>query len=220
MGYKNYTKVLLLLLYGCAPTTVVAGYYETVEGEKTEVCKVYFEYLKTQKAPLICQRDFPPENTQLQRPAWQQLDINKNKLLILRIENYLQIPRDENATQPWSPLWSENDLANYDVTKPGRSLHKAVLDIDNDGKKEVVVKYRSYTCHEWDYSARAPSWRAPIVVMEEARQMVDIEQTYLLMQNRDKRYLTNYDEIQLIRKERSRQRKVRKLEIARREKGS
>ena len=213
---KKPTWIFVLFIYLVVANMVFAGSYEQIEGKGIAVCDAYFQYLKTQRGPLTCKREFPSEILQLQRPSWLQLDLNENKLLAIRIENYLQIPRDEKSTLPWTPAWGEDELSDFSVTKPGRSLFIADIDIDNDGIKETVTKYRSYSCHTWDFPTKEPSWKAPIVVVDENKQFVNIERTYPLMQNRDKRYLANYDELQVRFNELERKRKARKNEIYRR----
>lgn len=187
---KLYKALMIVLMLSSG--TVLAGEYILEKGKGVEVCDVYYEYLKIQKYPLTCKRNFPSNIKNLKRPDWKKLDNNKNKLLILRIENYLRIPKDEKATQPWVPVEKEVNFDKYNVNTPGRLLY--TVNIDNNGKKEILVKYRSFLCHEYDTN-KEPRWKAPIVVLDDEGSNLNIEKTYPLMQNVGKLYVTNVDEI-------------------------
>jgi len=174
--------------------------YKLIKGKGIKVCEAYARYLATQIYQLRCDRDVPPQIAELQKPSWKELDVKENKLLVLRIENYLEIPRDEKATAPFRPVHREGELTTYSPPMHAR-LAVAQIDIDNDGNKETVARYRSFMCQEWDIAERAPHWKGPLVVFDSNSKRIDIEKTYPLMQNPWKVYVGNSEAIEKAEKD-------------------
>lgn len=174
-------------------TSAFAGSYTLTKGKGVEVCEQYMKFLATQKTALNCDRNIPPEFSPLKKPNWQKLDLWENRELILRIEDYLTIPNDYKATKPSSREKNEDSIEYAHKHGTPLYLWSADIDIDNDGRKETVLKYRSHSCQSWD-GPKPPLWRAPIVVFDMSKRVIDIEKTHLLMQNEGKHYVSNWDE--------------------------
>ena len=197
---RSLSPLLFTAMAGMFLTSspVFAGQFDWVKGKGTEVCDVYFRYLATERDGdrLTCDREFPSELAELQRPAWESLDPLKNKPLIGRIENYLQAPRDQKASKPWRPVYKDETPDQFYISDLAR-LAVTQVDIDNDGKPETLAKFRSFSCDTWRTTAspRGPRWVAPIVVLTDNRQDVDRDKTYPLMQNPGKKFVANAAEI-------------------------
>lgn len=200
-------KALLAIVAGMpgmllATVPAFAGHYDLIKGKGVEVCEEYLTHsVGDSEVEATCDREFNSGSPDIKRPVWEQLDPQKNKLLVLRIENYLQTPRDEKAMRPWVPVHREEALDSLYINEFAR-LATTQLDINNDGKPETVARFRSYRCDTWGQAAtpRGPHWVAPIVVLDDTKQDVDREMTYPLMQNPGKKFVANAGVIDASRK--------------------
>lgn len=158
-----------------------SGEYLITKGEEIDVCRVYAKNLNVFSRlhqPMVCERNISPDITQLSKPTWVELDLAENKKLVKKIKKFLshgdQYIYDKNID---NELHFEN-LFDRQINKIDK-LYVAAIDIDNDGIKDQVARYREGICQYTD------PFSAALLSLSENLETVDVHKTRLLLRNTD-----------------------------------
>jgi len=156
-----------------------AGRYELVKGKGVEVCEAYATNLNSFQLhePMLCDRLVNPRFKELRKPKWEPLNFDKNLGLIVTVDKLL---RPNYFAKPETMVPSlrgnvEQDNYKYQLT---------IIDIDNDGKPEPVLRFVE-SC--WPGSPRLGG--AALVVLQQGKNDVDLKKSQLLAEGN----LENYD---------------------------
>ncbi|KPJ88584.1 MAG: hypothetical protein AMJ53_16620 [Gammaproteobacteria bacterium SG8_11] len=180
---RNFRTVVVLISLLVAVRTYgddsSAHYlYVLEEGEHVEVCKAYLLNLNSfsdRSTTMACEREINPTFKDFGIPELTQLDVWESRELLKEIELYLGEERTYGNP--------EKDLIDWENTLKSRIRKNIVnmlygkLDIDNDGKEDVVLYYKSGRCGETSFYGTA------ILVLNDTLASIDRQKTLYLMQN-------------------------------------
>ena len=121
-----------------------AGDYELVVGKGTPLCEACLKNLEQMTTHPVCDHVYRPQ-LGLGSPAWEKLDVYKHKNLYKRASKYLGFG-DEFANN--HILDDDEQLQKYlsHEIPGGLAMHRAQVDLDNDGTPEQVLKLTSHEC--------------------------------------------------------------------------
>ncbi|MBF0329934.1 MAG: hypothetical protein HQL10_12310 [Nitrospirae bacterium] len=176
-------KLILVLILILLPLLVFADELVLVKGRGVPVCEAHLRNLEELGLnEMVCQRDETyPEINGITRPKWEELDLRENKELVKKIHKFfgvgdqfgkLKIVDDDEEFEEYF-----NRILKYD------SLKKTIVDINNNGKSEVVMLYREPRCDvERNRSYNIPYSRS-LFVLDEKKRLMHVRKTELLLQN-------------------------------------
>lgn len=165
--------------------------FELVEGKGVEVCEIYKKNLEALGNPnLACERKVSPEYQGIIKlPEWRKLDLWENRNLWAQVEKMgiggINRPGwMESKDTPMDDQRTIDNLAeryHADIQRYNREVYKlnvANMDVDNDGKSELVLREHSGLCGEpVHYTAIA------LFVLNEKGDMVDLQKSRPLFQD-------------------------------------
>jgi len=172
---KKYFASILVFIF-LLPVYVLAGEYVLVKGEGTEVCEAYKTNLNSfnlhNEYSMACVRDVISKFTDFQKPEWQKMDLRKNIELLKKIELFLG---------NWGTVTPDNvkgweEYIESRIKEEYVSIDLCQIDINNDGKKENVIKYNDGSCPQGHYGAA-------LLVLNVDRTEIDMQKTRPLLQN-------------------------------------
>ncbi len=165
--------IFVLLLF---PSISFAGQYELVKGKGVEVCEAYGKNLNSFGYVMACERDINPEFKEFSKPEWKEIDALKNLELVKKLYRFLEgDDYPEGHPLRHSDAWIEESIKSS--TEYGHLVIKLTrVDIDNDGRKENVIKYYSGKCESSSYYA------TPLLVLSDDKKEIDIKKTSSLLQ--------------------------------------
>ena len=128
--------IILLLSSGA-----MAGEYKLVKGSQYQLCRDYQKNLNSfseEKYPMVCERRLNPKMTDFREVKWKEIDAKKN------IHLFVQMLKDEDSYKRLSDEMRQKALQKQiDRVEAGKEkLYTARFDIDNDGKKDLVLRAR------------------------------------------------------------------------------
>ncbi len=171
---KKYFVSLIAFVF-LLPIYVLAGEYVLVKGEGTEVCEAYKTNLNSfnlhNEYSMACVRDVIPK-FDFQKPEWQKMDLRKNIELLKTIELFLG---------NWGTVTPDNvkgweEYIESRIKGEYVSIDLCQIDINNDGKKENVIKYIDGDCPQGHYGAA-------LLVLNDDRTQLNMQKTTPLLQN-------------------------------------
>lgn len=172
-------KIIILILVGFIfvfPSLVFAGEYMLEKGKGVEVCEAYGKNLNSfplhNKYTMACERKVNPKFTKFKKPEWKELDIWKNREFLKKVERFLDFSDPDKNLQEW-----EKHLKDRINVLGATTINTSQIDINNDGKKENVIKYSSGDCPGGNYYGVA------LLVLNDDENEIDIEKTKPLLQN-------------------------------------
>lgn len=135
-----------------------------VKGKGIEICELYQKNLNSfaplHPSYLICERNFKPEFKEFSQPQWEEIDILENKELLKKIEDFVGEHRSNNPEE-----WIKE--VKWDIENRHTVMKQTKVDIDNDGKKENVIKYYRGICGGTRF------YGSSIVVVNNERKTID-----------------------------------------------
>src|SRR6266568_1298472 len=167
----NVATATLLLL---AVPVAHGGRYELVKGKGVEVCEVYATNLNSfqPSEPMLCDRPVSPRFKDLRKPKWERLDFDRNLELIVTVDKLL---RPKYFAKPEMRVPSLRGNVEQDNYK----YQLMIIDIDNDGKTEPVLRFVE-SC--WPGSSRVGG--AALLVLEQSKNDVDLKKSQLIAGDR------------------------------------
>ena len=164
---SNVATAAFLLL---ASSAAHGQHYEILMGKGVEVCDAYTSSLNSFKPhdPMLCDRSVSPRLTDLKKPKWQRLDVDKNLELIVSIDKLLR--PDDPRLQPELRVQSLRGA----VELGGVKYQMTTVDIDNDGKTEPVLRFTA--CEEGNPRVGGSA----LVVLQENKKEVDLGKSRLI----------------------------------------
>jgi len=166
-------------LLGQQKETYSSKVYLVEKGRGIELCDLYYRNLSLfNPVDIACQRRFDPEFSMFTKPTWEKWDLNEHRSVAIKIKKLLHYT-DQSCSVPDldDPKIMEMDLSRDSPYFLQDSAMLSRIDIDNDGKMETVVLYSEGRCMDMHVFSK------PLVVLNDARTLVDVEQTSLLAQN-------------------------------------
>jgi uncharacterized protein YecT (DUF1311 family) len=168
------------------------GYpFKVNEGKGVQVCEIYRKNLEALGNPnLACERKVSPEYQGIIKlPEWRKLDLWENRNLWAQVEKMgiggINRPGwMESKDTPMDDQRTIDNLAeryHADIQRYNREVYKlnvANMDVDNDGKSELVLREHSGLCGELvHYTGIA------LFVLNEKGNMVDLQKSRPLFQD-------------------------------------
>jgi len=171
---KKYFVSIVAFIF-LLPAYVLAGEYVLVKGEGTEVCEAYQKNLNSfdlhNEYVMACERKLSPQFTDFKKPEWRKMDLRENIELLKRIELFLgNYVVTSNNIEGWEEYIESRIKEEY------ISIDLCQIDINNDGKKENLIKYNDGSCPGGHYGAA-------LLVLNDDRTEIDIQKTKPLLQN-------------------------------------
>lgn len=177
-------KILFVLVLISVYSVCFAGEYELVKGKGIGVCEAYGKNLNSFNPEnlyfMACDRKINPIFTDFKKPEWEKLGCQENMELLKKIELFLgnYVVTSDNS-QGWK------DYIKSLIKGKRISIELSKIDINNDGKKENVIKYNHGVCPAHNL------YGAPLLVLNNNLNEIDIEKTKPLLQNpRHEKYRT------------------------------
>lgn len=165
-----FALVVALLL---AIPNAHAGKYELVQGQGVEVCEAYGKSLNSFRQlpyPMACERKLDPKLSQFAKPKWEEMDVWSNRQLLRDVEYFFRLEwRIDYET--WQRILAQR------IHDRHRRLLLADVDINNDEKKDNVLKYINGSCTGTHFYA------TPLLAIKANDSTLDIEKTHHLLQN-------------------------------------
>ena len=160
------TSTLLLL----AVPVAHGGRYELVKGKGVEVCEAYARNLNSfhPSEPMLCDRPVSPRFKDLRKPKWERLDFDRNLELIVTVDKLL---RPEYFAKPEMRV----PTLRGNVEQDNYKYQLMIIDIDNDGKTEPVLRFVE-SC----VPGSPRSGGAALVVLEQSKNDVDLKKSRLI----------------------------------------
>jgi len=172
---KYFVSIVFFIIF-LLPVYVLAGEYVLVKGEGIEVCEAYKKNLNSfnlhNEYAMACERKVNPQFSDFQKPQWQKMDLRKNIELLKKIELFLG-----NYGDPSNNIEGWEEYIESRIKEEYVSIDLCQIDINNDGKKENVIKYNDGSCPGGNY------YGAPLLVLNDGRTEIDIQKTRPLLQN-------------------------------------
>lgn len=162
--------------------------------ENIEVCKAYEQNLNSFKDlpyAMVCERKVNPKFTDFKKPEWKELNVWENREMVWEIDKFLFRQRDE-------------DKANWLVRLKKRieenrvSLSETLIDINNGGKIDRLLKYIFGECDPADQSDFARPGGRRFIVWDDEKNELDsqLNEYFRIMQDifiyKDKVYLDHF----------------------------
>lgn len=168
--------ILLFILVFIFSVSAFAGEYVLVKGKGVEVCEAYGKNLNSFGYVMACEREINPVFKEFSKPEWKEMDILENLDLVIKLTRFLE-GEDYPEEHPfWSPDAKLESFIKHN-TKYGHLVIKLTqVDIDNDGKKENVIKYYDGKCGISSYYA------TPLLVLNDDKKEIEIKKTSSLLQ--------------------------------------
>lgn len=170
---KRTFLVFVLLLF---PSISFAGQYELVEGKGVEVCEAYGKNLNSFGYAMACEREINPEFKEFSKPEWNEIDVLKNLELVKKLYRFLKgkdYPEGHPLRVPDAGI--EDNIKSR--AEYGHLVIKLTqVDIDNNGKKENVIKYYDGKCELSSYYA------TPLLVLSNDKEEINMKKTSSLIQ--------------------------------------
>jgi hypothetical protein len=191
--------LLWLLMAGVvrADTTLPpVGVFETLEGQGVEVCEACLSALEEIASGPDgvglsgCERDY---NSQfgLSEAEWTEIEPLKHLALLRKVMMFLRpVDPELHVGRGLAPLegtiYENDDTFKHEIKTEMKyeriAIFLAVVDIDNDGRSEPVVKYRRGICG----NPQAASPSRALIVLTQDRKSIDRAKTDLVTQSRGK----------------------------------
>ena len=162
---------------------LIPGEYVLVKGEGMEVCEEYGKNLNSfklySKYDMACERKINPEFTEFKTPEWRKMDLWKNRKFLKKVERFLGLQQRRYGRDPhknpkeWERLLKER-ISETDFPT---TIMTSQIDINNDGKKENIIRYNDGACPIGNF------FGAPLIVLNDDKSEVDIEKTKPFFQN-------------------------------------
>lgn len=158
---------------------VFAAQYELVKGKGVKVCEIYKSTLNASHPlePLTCERVVRQDYSDLKIPKWERIDLWENRALYWDIRQFLEgrenlgvMTKEEEG---WINRRSRLALSPH--------LFVAVIDIENNGKRENVLMYKNGICGQAE-----KTYATALFVRKGSGQTIDRGKTQLLLQNTDR----------------------------------
>lgn len=153
--------------------TAQAGKYELVKGQGVEVCEAYDRNLNSFSQlsyPMACERKLDPTLSQFAKPEWEEMDVWANRKLLREIEHLFRLEWRIDY-EVWERLLMQR------IRDGHRRLLLTHVDIDNDGKKDNVLKYVNGSCTGTHFYA------TPLLVVKADNSALDADRTSNFLQN-------------------------------------
>lgn len=170
-------KIILIVLISVFISQVCfAGEYVLVKGKGCEVCEAYGKNLNSFNPGnlynMACERKINPKFTDLKKPEWEEMDLQNNVELIKKVELFLgnYVVTSDNL-EGWEEYIKSRIEDEY------VSIKLSHIDINNDGEKENVIKYRYGACPGGN------RYGTPLLVLNNDINVIDIVKSKPLMQN-------------------------------------
>jgi hypothetical protein len=173
-----FRSIGVAVAFAFLPSLALAGRYELVKGQGVEVCEAYEKNLNSFKptVPMVCHRPISPKFGDFQKPTWDRLNFDQNSKLILAVDNLLRPNYFANPEIAESTLRGNVKQDNY-------KYQLTVVDIDNDGKTEPVLRFVE-SC--WPGSPRLGG--AALVVLQQDGKNVDVKKSEMIATEDISRY--------------------------------
>ncbi len=182
------------LIGGALPdgTQISSNAFVLIKGKSARVCQAYKKYLdETYLQPkdggdltrsnLNCGRTIPPGFPEFSQPKWRKTDVKEILALAVSIElsRRIQPPESDGASRAKTRNTIEESLtAGRDGES--RTYFLADVDINNDGRKEKLVKFQSGRCTtDWPASSR---FVLQVLVANSELRLIDFEKSRQLLQ--------------------------------------
>jgi hypothetical protein len=171
---QRITLFIFSIVLALTANASFAGRYELIKGKGVEVCEAYAKNLNSfsPAEPLLCDRSVNPEFKDLQKLEWERLDFDQNLDLIVTIDKLL---RPDYFAKPEIMVPSLRGNVEQDNYK----YQRMIVDIDNDGKTEPVLRFVK-SC--WPGSPVLGG--AALVVLQQEKKEVDLKKSQLIAKNR------------------------------------
>ena len=150
MKTKIITLMMLAVFFlGC---TCFAGSYELIKGQDLEVCQEYEKYINSfdTDEPMICERPYNPEFPMIERPDWEEVDVNEHMDWLMEWYEVkqgvdLKTMTKRSTNQKLQEAVVEATKAKIIELKEQAQnglirMYLADIDIDNNGSKERILK--------------------------------------------------------------------------------
>jgi hypothetical protein len=160
------------------------GVFEILEGQGVELCEACFTALEALPSDLTgCERYYNAIG--FSEADWTELEPLEHLSLLKRVMMFVQ-PIDRSRGIEGTIYEGDNfrrEIVNQ-LKYGGLGLSLAMIDIDNDGRLELVLKFRKGSCinHHDPFHVQYQS----LVVLQTDRATIDRRKTDLVMQNPSK----------------------------------
>lgn len=178
-NHTAYWHAALLVTVTVLPLAIPAahaGQYVLEKGKGVEVCEAYGKNLNSFKpdyTSMICERQVNPDTKDFSKPKWNALSEDDD--VAVRLDRYELTRKFMGWDKTGEYVTTADSIRakarqGYDQGRPIVMEH-AVVDIDNDGKPEQVLKERQGSC----LAQRAYS--VSIAILTEDGKHLDLEKS-------------------------------------------
>ncbi|ODT45951.1 MAG: hypothetical protein ABS70_01990 [Nitrospira sp. SCN 59-13] len=171
----------LLLFWLSMISVVQAADYQLTLGQGIDVCEACKQNLERMTVHPACEREYSGQ-FDLEPPAWKPFDV-AGHLEAMEQVLYFLAAGSGSAGHALSDEGQFEETIRRISTKEEPWAYWALVDINNDGKVEPVLKLHSSLCHSRNDGSIGRAYSAPLVVLTENLNGIDHALTDLVLQN-------------------------------------
>jgi hypothetical protein len=198
MRTKIVQILFLLGVVGALAGPVAAGEYQLILGQGEEVCEACLKNLQQQPAEeAVCDRQYAAD-LGLRAPEWKPLDLQEHTELYTRVAKLVTRGRETAKDKDFDDPASFKKFLETTMKINRASMEMVHVDIDNDGTREWMLRYRGGNCRR-EFHGFGSTYDSALLVMAEDRRTIDYGKTDSLIQHesRGPRYLIGIPMFQL-----------------------
>lgn len=147
---SDYILCLILL---AAAQPVLAVQYTLVKGEQYQLCRDYVAAVNAinKELPMTCEREFSPQYKEFRKIKWEPLDLASlseelwRQMFRVMTHNGVRYTDKEAGWEEQYRAWRQR-VAERIATARDVKLDRARIDIDADGKREIVYRLTRRAC--------------------------------------------------------------------------
>lgn len=200
MRTKMVQILFLLGVVGALAGPVMAGEYQLVLGEGTEVCEACLKNLQQQPVEeAVCDRQYNPA-IGLHSAQWADLDLRNHAEFLKRIYNLINLGNESAHGEFDDSKTLKEYVEGGPIRKwlPTMIMAMANIDIDNDGQPDKLLRYEQGKCRNmfggWEYM-----YMSALLSLADDRRTIDYVKTDPLVQHgsKDPQHLVGIPNFQL-----------------------
>lgn len=171
----------LLLSWLSMVSSVQAADYQLTLGQGIDVCEACKQNLERMTVHPACEREYSLQ-LDLESPAWKPFDVTGHFEAMEQVLYFLAASNGPAGSAIPDESQFEDTVRRIS-SKEEPWAYWALVDINNDGKVEPVLKLHSSLCQARNDGAIGRAYSAPIVVLTENLNGIDHTLTDLVLQN-------------------------------------
>lgn len=175
LNHTAHWRAALLVAVATLPLILTipaanAGQYVLEKGKGVEVCEAYQKNLNSFGEPMVCERQLDPQLPDFKKPEWTKPNDDQARSLEFDMAKYTSrvLGKPEPKSEAEIGVRTEKDIGWPAKRRLAR------VDVDNDGKPDIVLRQENGTCPE------TRAFSVNIAVLTEDVKRYDLEKSQFI----------------------------------------